>query len=280
MDKWRDYFWYLLPSPLKIVSQKLNQWYIFFKVLGEEYDQVQAELERAVDETTIATCSDSLLPYFAEDRNLYRYTGESNDSFRSRIAMYDELESLGGTEEGILLAAASVGYNQVEHIWLPELEGDSENWATFLIKVNENLEDDLQLDFQILQKEIRDKKESISQDIYEKHFRVDPVTRIRSWISYEAALECVHGAETQDLVALSADWTSEIALLDPVYQELYCDYLFEAGIYQNKEYLLDYAANLFFYECRRLDGSLLLDGNTDLNAVCGRIEAYCGEEEL
>lgn len=280
MDKWKDYFWYLLPSPLKIVSQKLNQWYIFFKVIGDEYDKVQAELERAVDETTIATCSDILLPYFAEDRNLYRYAGENNDSFRSRIAMFDELESLGGTEEGILLAASSVGYNQVEHIWLPELEGDSKNWATFLIIANEDLEDDLQLDFKILQKEIRDKKESISQDIYEKHFRADPMTRFYGWMCYEADLVCIHGESIEDAVKLSIDYESDLKILDCTYADLCYANILETVMHQKKTVMFDLTGSPFFYDCRRLDGAYLLDGSNNLDAVCGKIEAYCGDSEL
>lgn len=184
MDKWREYFWYLLPSPLKLVKKKLNQWYIFFRVIGDEYDRVQAELERASDETNIATCSDVMLPYFADDRGLSRYPGETNDSFRSRIAMFDELEELGGTREGIILAAASIGY-RVDHVWLPRI-GQKDRWASFLIIAYENLNDDLQLDFNILKREVRDKKESTSQDYYEKVFTADIGTAIWSEYLFEA----------------------------------------------------------------------------------------------
>lgn len=166
MNKWRDYFWYLLPSPFKIVSQKFNQWYIFFKVIGEEYDQVQTELERAVDETTIATCSDMMLPYFAEDKGLYKYSGENNGAFRSRIAMHDELESLGGTKDGIILAVKTAGFQKVEHYWLPVITGDDTRWAEFYLYVYDDLESNVTSDFDNLKKYVRDVKASESQDNY------------------------------------------------------------------------------------------------------------------
>lgn len=166
MDKWRDYFWYLLPSPFKIVSKKLNQWYFFLKVLGEEYDKVQSDLERAVDETTIATCSDIMLPYFAEDKGLYRYSGENNDSFRSRIAMHDELESLGGTKDGIILAVKTAGFQKVEHYWFPVITGDDTRWAEFYLYVYDALENNVTADFDNLKKYVRDVKASESQDNY------------------------------------------------------------------------------------------------------------------
>ena len=56
-EKFRDYLYYLLPTPFKRLKKIKNQWYIFFKVIGDEYDKVQAELERALEETSVATCS-------------------------------------------------------------------------------------------------------------------------------------------------------------------------------------------------------------------------------
>ena len=112
MDKFRDYIWYLLSKPFKILKKAQNQWWIWAKVMGGWWDEVKDDLQRARDETTIATCSDIMLQIHAEDRGpdgITQYVGESNDAFRSRIAMYDETERLGGTRDGIILAVNSIG---------------------------------------------------------------------------------------------------------------------------------------------------------------------------
>lgn len=164
-EKFRDYLYYLLPTPFKLVPKKINQWYIFLSVIGDEYDQIQAELERALEETTVATCSGELLQYYAQDRGLYRYQDEDEDTFRSRIAMYDEVEALGGTKAAILLAAATLGYEAPEHIWYPDL-GQKEKWSQFLLRVTVKDDQEQPVSFDMLRNEVRKAKESTSLDNY------------------------------------------------------------------------------------------------------------------
>lgn len=294
MDKWRDYFWYLLPSPFKLVAKHINQWYILFKVLGNEFDKVQAELERAADETSIATCSDILLPYFAEDRKLYRYPGETNDTFRSRIAMHDAMEELGGTREGILMAVATVGYVNATHTWIPELNGDTERWASFLLRTYENLGDDIQLDFNILIREVRDKKESISQDYYEKYFSADICMTTKSEMEYKAELWAVFWENTRRLVGDNlldgsrnlSGTTGNVELLTEYMFDLSCAvditaaletaYLIEPVVKKVTE--LAYTAEFcswFWKNTRMLTGERLLDGSKLLTGSIGNIEMLC-----
>lgn len=164
-DKFRDYLYYLLPTPFKKLKKELNQWYIFLSVIGDEYDKVQAELERALEETAVATCSDSLLEYYAQEREMYRYPNESNDTYRSRIAMRDEVEALGGTKQAILLAAKTLGFIDAEHIWLPDL-GYSDKWSQFLLRVTVNGVQDFPTDIETLKAEVRKAKDSTSLDNY------------------------------------------------------------------------------------------------------------------
>lgn len=169
MDKFRDYIWYLLTKPFKILKKAQNQWWIWAKVMGGWWDEVKDDLQRARDETTIATCSDIMLQIHAEDRGpdgITQYVGESNDAFRSRIAMYDETERLGGTRDGIILAVNSIGYEDVEHVWLPRYNGDWDRWAEFVIIINEDVANPQPTSTANLIREVRDKKESTSKDNY------------------------------------------------------------------------------------------------------------------
>lgn len=160
-QKFADYLYYLLPAPFKRVRKAKNQWYIFLKVIGDEYDKVQSELEQALNETSVVTCRKQMLQYYAQDREMYRYQDEDSEIFRSRIAMHDEIEALGGTKAGILLAAETLGYS-AEHIWYPEL-GYPEKWSQFLLRLKVR---DKPINFEMLKREIRKVKDSTSLDNY------------------------------------------------------------------------------------------------------------------
>lgn len=166
-QKFADYIYYLLPTPFKMLQKKINQWYIFCKVIGGWYDEVKADLLRAADETAIATCSDILLPYYGEERKLTQYKNEDNTTFRIRIAMADEIESMGGTRDGILLAAKTTGLQNVEYYWLPVLTGDYSRWAEFYLLIYDSLDEPkTDTDFEVLRKNVRDVKGSESKDNY------------------------------------------------------------------------------------------------------------------
>lgn len=164
-DKFRDYLYYLLPLPFKRLKKIKNQWYIFVKVIGDEYDKVQAELERALDETTVATCSVDLLQFYAQDRGMYRYPDEDDEAFRSRIALQDEVEALGGTKAGIILAAKSLGYDDVEHLWYPDI-GYTDKWSQFLLRVGVRNDSEHPVNIGVLIQEVRKVKDSTSLDNY------------------------------------------------------------------------------------------------------------------
>lgn len=176
MDHFKDYFWYLLSSPFKMVKKAKNQWWIWFKVMGSWFDEVKDDLQRARDETTIATCSDIMLKYHGENcgpDGITQYKGESNDAFRSRIAMYDETERMGGTRDGIILAVNSLGYEDVEHIWMPIYNGDWDRWSEFIVIINEDISKPMPTSNENLIREVRDKKESTSKDNYLINYYAD-----------------------------------------------------------------------------------------------------------
>ena len=166
-QKFADYLYYLLPAPFKRIKKDINQWYILWKVIGSKYDEVQNDLEQAANETTIATCSDALLVYHGADRHLTQYKNEGSEEFRSRIAMADEMEYLGGTKDGLILSAKATGVKKAEYYWLPEVTGDYDRWAEFYLFVYDSLDGEkLDVDFDVLRNNIRDVKNSESKDNY------------------------------------------------------------------------------------------------------------------
>ena len=166
-QKFADYIYYLLPTPFKRLKKNINQWYILCRVIGSWFDEVKEDLLRAADETTIATCSQSLLSYYGEERNLTQYINEGETEFRIRIAMADEIESLGGTKQGVILAAKTTGMQNVEHYWLPEVTGDYNRWAEFYLFLYDSLDQEKSdVDFNVLKNNVRDAKHSESKDNY------------------------------------------------------------------------------------------------------------------
>lgn len=80
--------------------------------------------------------------------------------------MYDETERLGGTRDGIILAVNSIGYEDVEHVWLPRYNGDWDRWAEFIIIINEDVANPQPTSTANLIREVRDKKSHTSKDNY------------------------------------------------------------------------------------------------------------------
>ena len=138
IENFIEYMWYLLTAPLKKLKKSLNQWYIFCKVFGRRFDEAKEDILRARDEGMVATCSQQMLPVHGAERGLARYKGEDPENFRSRIAMYDEICKLGGTNEGVLLAVKALGYASPELIrandWMPDSGKD--RWAEFYIVIS------------------------------------------------------------------------------------------------------------------------------------------------
>ena len=133
IENFVEYMWYLFTPPYKKVRKALNSWYILCKVFGRRFDELKEDVLRARDEGMVATCCHEMLPVHGADRRLFRYEGEQTENFRSRIAMYEEVCRLGGTDEGMILAVMALGFLDVEKKTAKELYGDMERWAEFYI---------------------------------------------------------------------------------------------------------------------------------------------------
>lgn len=188
IENFIEYMWYLFTTPYKKVKKSLNKWYILCRVFGKRFDEAKEDILRARDEGMVATCCHEMLSIHGADRRLSRYVGEHPENFRSRIAMYEELCKLGGTNEGILLALRTLGYTSAELIRANDLKGfrhftldgswcldgnrrlESDavenRWAEFYVIVSLEAGEEHPISFKILQKTVRKWKEVGAKDNY------------------------------------------------------------------------------------------------------------------
>lgn len=130
-DRFGEYMFDLLFAPLKKGKRAVNQFFIFFKVVGRVFDDLKEDTLRVRDETNIATASPVMLPVHGQDRNMPRLAGESVEGYRTRLAMKGIIAEKGGLKDGILYALAALGYRQahIESIG-PQ---NPERWAEFTV---------------------------------------------------------------------------------------------------------------------------------------------------
>lgn len=166
MENFIEYMWYLLTTPYKKIRKSVNKWYVLCEVFGKRFDAIKEDILRARDEGMLATCCNEMLPIHGNDRNLIRYEGEHPENFRSRIAMYERVCMLGGTNEGIILAIKALGFDKVELKTAKELYGDTERWAEFYVIISMLLETEYPISIKLLKKEVRKIKEVGAKDNY------------------------------------------------------------------------------------------------------------------
>lgn len=268
----RDYIWYLLPSFFKRVKKGINQWWIFARVLGAWFDECLNDMERARDETTIATCSNIMLRYHGADRGLVQYTGETNDIFRSRIAMYDELMSMGGTSDAIVLAVRSLGYDNVEHVWIPALSGENERWAEFCMVIDEDIANAVPAPMENVIREVRFWKEPESRDSYMRRYTADVTqAEICSEALYEALTE-IKSEHTADELADYLLQTENV-----ITAGARSGYLAKIKVNIVEELSGVVLFDIKYWRTKTLDGSKVLDGTLQLDQQAGLVELYIND---
>lgn len=161
-----EYMWYLLFMPLKKIKKAVNSWYIWCRILGAWFDQCKADLLKSRAEGMVATSSSLVLNLHGLDRELTRYNGEDIENFRQRIAMYEEVCRLGGTDQGILLAVRTLGYDHIELQTAKERYQEADRWAEFYVILNMEIDEEQPISFRILQKNVRIWKEVGAKDNY------------------------------------------------------------------------------------------------------------------
>lgn len=131
-DKFADYMQYLLPSAFKR-RKKQNQLLIYCRAVGRLYDALLQSALRLREETMLATCSSDMLEIFGHDYDMPRMQGETDELYRRRLQMKALTAATAGTQQGILYALASVGYDNCTIT--PFYTTDPDRWAEICINV-------------------------------------------------------------------------------------------------------------------------------------------------
>lgn len=159
-DTFGEYMFDLLFAPLKKGRRTVNQFAIFFRVIGREFDDLKAAIFRVRDEANVASASAVMLPVHGQDRNMPRLEGEDAEAYRTRLSMKGIISEWGGTRKGIRYALTSLGYEQssVE----PVYGQDPERWAEFIVHLGVGKRNSIR-NFYVIYDEIQRVKEASSR---------------------------------------------------------------------------------------------------------------------
>ena len=162
-DTFGEYMFDLLFAPLKKGRRAVNQFSIFFRVVGREFDDLKTAVFRVRKEANVASASAVMLPVHGQDREMPRLNSETDEGYRTRLSMKGIIASWAGTARGIRYALAALGY---EHARVePCSMQDPERWAEFIVYLgfgNANAA----TDFSVLYSEVQKVKEGSSKLAY------------------------------------------------------------------------------------------------------------------
>lgn len=130
-DTFGEYMFDLLFAPLKKVRRAVNQFAIFFQVVGREFDDLKTAIFRVRNEANVASASAVMLPVHGQDRDMPRLEGEDTEGYRTRLMMKGIISEWSGTQEGIRYVLSSLGYkhSSIE----PVYQQDPKRWAEFTV---------------------------------------------------------------------------------------------------------------------------------------------------
>lgn len=162
-DTFGEYMFSLLFAPLKKGKQAANQFRIFFRVIGREFDDLKAAIFRLREEANVASASEAMLNVHGQDRGMARIAGEDAESYRTRLVMKGVVSTWGGTKKGILYALAAMGWDRsyIE----PAVTQDPERWAEFIVYLGSSSESTIP-SLERIDDEIRKVKEANSRPDY------------------------------------------------------------------------------------------------------------------
>ena len=170
-QKFGDYLFFLLNAPLK-KDKPRNQFYLFFKVIGQIFDGMKQDIFKFRRQKYISTQDTALLELSGQDRDMFRMRQESVERFRIRLQMKAIIAELAGSEQGILLAIASLGFQAaIEPLW----KTDPSRWAEIIIDIMVSEEEGLLLDYDCILMEVLKVKQASTLP----HFRFTYKTRAR-----------------------------------------------------------------------------------------------------
>lgn len=162
-DAFGEYMFDLLFAPLKRGKRAVNQFYIFFKVVGRIFDGMKEDVFRVRDEANVVSASPVMLPVHGQDRDMPRLEGEDVESYRTRLAMKGIISEWGGTKTGILYALTALGYE--ESMIEPFSLQDPERWAEFIVFLKGSKQGGVN-NLAVIDAEVRKVKEASSKPSY------------------------------------------------------------------------------------------------------------------
>lgn len=180
MKTFGEYMYYLLSYPFKQVPKNVNQWYVYFHVVGLLFDRNKAAFQAARSESTVSTASHVILAEHGKERGLERYAGESYENFRKRISMYGEICKMGGTAVGTRMAVEALGFDSVQIVPCYLMDGNRERWAEFYVVVTRDVDDLFDINHDIIRKEVRRVKKVSARDNYLFKYVVPPAVNINT----------------------------------------------------------------------------------------------------
>lgn len=175
-DTFGEYMFDLLFAPLKKGRKTVNQFRIFFRVVGREFDDIKAAIFRVRDEANVASCSEVMLPVHGQDRDMPRLAGEDAEAYRTRLSMKGIISEWGGTKGGVLYALTALGW---DHSYIEPLSyRDPDRWAEFIIFLGGRYPSGVN-DISVIDAEVRKVKEGSSKPEYGLEER--NIVEIREW---------------------------------------------------------------------------------------------------
>lgn len=158
-----DYMFDLLFAPLKKGRRRLNQFFIFFRVVGRVFDGIKQDIFRVRSEANVAGASPVMLPIHGQDRDMPHLEGEDIEAYRTRLSMKALIAAKAGTKQGLLAALTALGYEQ-SHIEPVSMQ-DRERWAEFIVFLRGARQSSVG-NLVVIDKEVRKIKEGSSKPAY------------------------------------------------------------------------------------------------------------------
>ena len=162
-----EYMFALLFGPLKKGKRSVNQFFIFFTVIGHIFDGMKEDIFRVRNEANVATSSPVMLPIHGQDRNMPRLRDEEDEAYRNRLSMKGIVAEKAGTVTGLLICLKSL---ELEGEIIPFYTIDAERWAEFLVRIRCALDSPRMVNMGVVRSQIQAVKQASSKDNYELNF--------------------------------------------------------------------------------------------------------------
>jgi len=162
-DKFEDYMFSLLFTPLRKGLKAVNQFLLFFRVIGRLFDDCKEDIFTVRQESMVISASEIMLPEHGRDRKMPRLKDEDAETYRYRLSAKAVVAQQAGLRDGVILALKALGYetSTIEPFYLI----DPERWAEFIVYLSGKNQSSVN-DIQIIDAEVMKVKEASSKPFY------------------------------------------------------------------------------------------------------------------